>query len=181
MGKTAEGAVWLDAERVSPYDFWQYWRNVDDADTGSFLRMFTDVPRDEVERLAALEGAETNDAKKVLATEMTRLCHGPVAAASALESARTTFEQGALGADLPEVVVPLADLRAGVRLVDLLRTCGLVTSGGEGRRLIGAGGARVNDVAVGDPMHTVTQADVTSDGVVKLSAGRKRHVLVRPV
>jgi len=180
MGKTAEGAVWLDAERLSPYDFWQYWRNVDDADVLVFLRMFTDVPRDEVTRLAALRGAEVNEAKKVLATEMTTLCHGADAARRAEETARTTFEQGALGADLPVVEVPRSDLRSGVRLVDLLQQAELVRSGGEGRRLVDAGGARLNDAQVTDPMHLVTLDDVTTDGVVKLSAGKKRHVLVRP-
>jgi tyrosyl-tRNA synthetase len=181
MGKTAQGAVWLDPARLAPYDYWQYWRNVEDADAARFLRAFGDLPEDEVARLAALKGQELNETKKVLATELTRIAHGAEAAGRAAESARRTFEQGALGADLPVVDLPRAILAEGARLVEVLRLTGLAASGGEARRLVDAGGARLNDVTVHDALHIVTLADVGADGVIKLSAGRKRHILVRPV
>jgi tyrosyl-tRNA synthetase len=181
MGKTAQGAVWLDADRLAPYDYWQYWRNVDDADVGRSLRMFTDLPRDEIRRLEALQGQELNEAKKVLATALTAITHGAEAAGRAAETARETFEQGALGADLPVVDVPRAALAEGLRAFDLFRLAGLCASGGEARRLVESGGARLNDTVLTDPLHAVSLADVTGGGVLKLSAGRKRHVLVRPV
>lgn len=180
MGKSAEGAVWLDAKRLSPYDFWQYWRNVDDADVGRFLRMFTELPEDEVVQLSRLEGQERNEAKKVLATELTRLCHGDGAAEQAAETARRTFEEGLLGEDLPVVDVPRDRLAAGVPLFEALREAALCATGGEARRLVAGGGARVNDEVRSDPLEPVGLADVTPDGVIKLSAGKKRHVLVRP-
>jgi tyrosyl-tRNA synthetase len=181
MGKTASGAVWLNAERLSAYEFWQYWRNAEDADVGRFLRLFTDLPLDEVARLEALRGAEVNEAKKVLAREVTRLCHGDEAAAEAEETARRTFEEGASGGALPTVEVPLARLEAGVPLVDLFREAGLVPSNGEARRLVRQGGARLNDAAVDDEKAVVRAADLGPDGTAKLSAGRKRHALVRGV
>ncbi len=180
MGKTAAGAVWLDAEMVSPYDYWQYWRNTDDKDVGRFLRLFTELPLDEIERLEALEGAELNEAKVVLATEATALCHGREAADAAAETARRTFVEGTIGADLPRVEVPRDELAAGVPVYELLRRAGLTKSNGEGRRLIRGGGARVNDTVVTEETATVTLDDINDQGIVKLSAGRKRHVLVVP-
>ncbi len=179
MGKTARGAVWLTADRLSPYDYWQFWRNTEDADVGRFLRLFTDLPLDEVARLDALGGAEVNEAKKRLATEATALAHGSAAAAAAAETARRTFEQGAADAALPTHLVAADALAAGIPVVRLLAESGLASSGGEARRLVRGGGARVNDVPVADEAALVTAADLR-DGAVKLSAGRKQHRLVRP-
>ncbi|MCC7273410.1 MAG: tyrosine--tRNA ligase [Alphaproteobacteria bacterium] len=181
MGKTAQGAVWLNAERLSPYDFWQFWRNTEDADVGRFLRLFTELPLDEIARLEALPGAEINEAKKVLATEATALCHGRVAAEDAAETARRTFEEGAAGEGLPLVDVPRADLEKGVPAFELLRRAGLAPSNGEARRLIKGGGGRLNDAPIADEQRAVTLADIGGDGRIKLSAGRKRHVLIRAV
>ena len=180
MGKTADGAIWLNADRLSAYDYWQFWRNTADADVGRFLRLFTDLPMDEIARLDALGGAEVNEAKKVLATAATTLAHGADLANQAAETARAAFEQGAMAAGLPTVAVPAADLSAGLAVFELLRRSGLVTSNGEARRLIQQGGARLNDVPLNDANRLVTLADLGADGVLKLSAGRKRHVLVRP-
>jgi tyrosyl-tRNA synthetase len=181
MGKTAAGAIWLNADMLSPYDYWQYWRNTEDADVGRFLRLFTDLPLDEIARLEALRGAEINDAKKVLATEATRLCHGDAAAVEAAETARKTFEQGVTAEGLPTVEVPRSELEAGIPAFTLLHRAGLVASGGEARRLIKGGGARVNDVAIVGETQGIGIADLNADGVVKLSSGKKRHVLVKPV
>jgi len=181
MGKTAAGAVWLNAERVSAYDFWQYWRNTEDGDVGRFLRLYTELPLDEVARLEKLGGAEVNEAKKILATEITRLCHGDNAAAQAAETARQTFEQGALAADLPTVEMARARLETGIAAFELFAEAGLVDSKGEARRLIKGGGARVNDAAVKTDVQVVSLADAGPDGLVKLSAGRKRHVLIKAV
>ncbi|TWT09720.1 tyrosine--tRNA ligase [Reyranella sp. CPCC 100927] len=181
MGKTAAGAVWLNGNRLSPYDFWQYWRNTEDADVGRFLRLFTELPLDEVARLETLGGAEINDAKKILATAVTSLCHGTAAAQQAAETARQTFEQGALAADLPTVEIPRARLQDGVPAFELFAEAGLADSKGEARRLIKGGGARVNDVAVKTDVQVVSLADAGADGRVKLSAGRKRHVLIKAV
>ena len=178
MGKTAQGAVWLNAERLSAYDFWQYWRNTEDADVGRFLRLFTELPLDEVARLEGLAGAEINEAKKILATEVTRLAHGDAAAAAAAETARQTFEEGALAEALPTVLVPEAELEAGIAMAQLLVRTGLAASNGEAKRLIKGGGARVNDHPVADEAHKVGTADL-HDGILKLSSGRKRHVLVK--
>jgi tyrosyl-tRNA synthetase len=180
MGKTAQGSVWLNADRLSAYDFWQFWRNVADADVARFLRLFTELPLGEIARLERLDGAEINEAKKILATEITRLAHGDAAAASAAESARKTFEEGALGGDLPVIEVEMRELDAGIPLFTLLHRAGLAASGGEARRLIKGGGARINDVVVEDEMRRVTRADLPAQGVVKISAGKKRHALVRP-
>jgi len=180
MGKTAQGAVWLNPKMLEPYGYWQYWRNTEDADVGRFLRLFTDLPLPEIARLEALEGSEINEAKKVLANEVTTLCHGAAAAAEAAETARRTFEEGAIGEALPSVDVPRSELEAGIAVFELLRRTGLCASGGEARRLIKGGGARVNDDVVGDEKAVVTMDDVGSDDVIKLSAGRKRHALVRP-
>jgi tyrosyl-tRNA synthetase len=178
MGKTAKGAVWLTSDKLSPYDYWQFWRNTEDADVGRFLRMFTDMPLDEVARLEALGGAEINEAKKILATEATTLAHGPHAAHTAAETARQAFEQGVAADDLPSITVAEAELRAGVPAIRLFVESGLAASNGEARRLIRGGGARVNDVALADEAATVRLADLI-DGVVKLSAGKKQHRLVR--
>ena len=177
MGKTEKGAVWLNKDRLSPYDYWQFWRNTEDADVGKFLRLFTELPLDEIARLEALEGAELNDAKKVLANEATALLHGSEEAAAAAESAKKTFEQGALGDSLPRVSVTATQLSDGLWVVDALRMAGLATSNGEARRLIKNGGARVNDVAVSDDSLKLGEADL-ADGVIKLSSGKKRHVLL---
>jgi tyrosyl-tRNA synthetase len=181
MGKTAQGAVWLNAERLSPYDYWQFWRNTEDGDVGRFLRLFTELPLEEIGRLEALAGAELNDAKKVLADEATKLCHGVAAAESAAETARQTFEQGTVGAALPTIDVPRGELDAGIAAFDLFKRAGLATSNGEARRLIRGGGGRLNDTVFKTEDRAVTADDLNEDGVIKLSAGRKRHALVRAV
>ena len=180
MGKTADGAVWLNAEQRSPWEYWQYWRNTEDADVGRFLRLFTELPLGEVSRLEALQGAEVNEAKKVLATEATALCHGREAALAAAETARKTFEQGAAAEGLPTVTVPRAELEAGVAVFALLVRAGLAESNSEARKLVRNGGARLNDAQVSDEKQLVTLKDANPDGAIKLSAGKKRHVLVRP-
>jgi tyrosyl-tRNA synthetase len=181
MGKTAAGAIWLNAERLSPYDYWQYFRNTDDADVGRFLRLFTDLPIDEIVRLEALRGAEINDAKIVLANETTKLAHGPEAAAAAAETARRTFVEGRTGGALPTIEVPRGELERGIPIFELLRRSGLAASNGEARRLIKGGGGRLNDMAIGDETRAVSLADMNADGIIKLSAGKKRHAVVRPV
>jgi tyrosyl-tRNA synthetase len=173
MGKTAQGAVWLDAAKVSPYDYWQFWRNTEDADVARFLGLFTDLSMTEVARLAALQGAEINDAKKILATEACALLHGRDAAEAAAETARRTFEEGVTAATLPTHV---AALPAGI--VDLLAEAKLVASKGEARRLIQQNGVRLNDAPVADVAAQVTEADLR-DGAAKLSLGKKKHLLVR--
>ncbi|MBW8268674.1 tyrosine--tRNA ligase [Caldovatus aquaticus] len=178
MGKTAAGAVWLNPERVSPYDYWQFWRNVDDADVGRFLALFTELPMAEVRRLAALRGAEVNEAKKVLATEATALRHGRAAAELAAETARRTFEQGETAETLPSVTLPAEMLAAGAPVAAVLVRAGLAKSNSEARRLVAQGGVRLNDAPVTDPTATLT-AEMVAAGPVKLSVGRKRHVLVR--
>jgi tyrosyl-tRNA synthetase len=179
MGKTAAGAVWLTADRVSPYDYWQFWRNTEDADVGRFLRLFTDLPLDEINRLEALGGAEINEAKKVLATAATALAHGPQAANLAAETARRAFEAGETADTLPSIDVPRAELEAGIPAFRLFVLAGLAASNGEARRLIRGGGARVNDSPVSEENRVIAAADLR-DGAVKLSAGRKHHRLVRP-
>ncbi len=181
MGKTAQGAVWLDADMLSPFDYWQYWRNTEDADVGRFLRLFTELPLEEIKRLERLEGAELNDAKKVLANEATALCHGAEAAREAAETARRTFEQGGYGDSLPVVEVPRGELEEGVAAFELLRRAGLCATGGEARRLIKGGGGRLNDTRIDSETQLITVGDLTAGGVIKLSAGKKRHALVRAV
>jgi tyrosyl-tRNA synthetase len=181
MGKTAQGAVWLNPERLSPYEYWQFWRNTEDADVGRFLRLFTELPIDEIARLEALEGAEINEAKKILATEATALCHGREAAEAAAQTASEVFEQGGSGEDLPQTTVPRELLERGVAAVELFNRAGLVASNSEGRRLIRGGGARINDAVVNDETRIVRLADLDPQGGLKLSAGRKRHVFVRPI
>jgi len=180
MGKTARGAVWLNADQFSPYDFWQYWRNVEDADVVKFLKLFTILPMGEIARLEALQGAEVNEAKKVLATEATALLHGRDAANAASETARQTFEEGAFAENLPSVEVARGELEAGIGVLALFVKAGLVASNGEARRQIKGGGLRVNDVAVSDEKMMLKLGDLTPEGVVKLSLGKKRHVLLRP-
>ncbi len=179
MGKTAGGAVWLNAERVSPYDYWQFWRNTEDGDVGRFLRLFTELPLDEIARLEALEGRELNDAKKALADGATALCHGGRAAGQAAETARRAFEDGEAAEGLPEILVPRAELEAGIPAFRLFRQAGLADTGGAARRLIRGGGARVNDTPVVGEERPVGLADLDGRNAIKLSAGRKRHVLVR--
>jgi tyrosyl-tRNA synthetase len=180
MGKTAQGAVWLNDDLFSAYDFWQYFRNTEDADVERFLKIFTRLPLDEIAKLAALKDTGINEAKKVLATEATAVVHGRDAAEQAAETARKTFEEGALSENLPTIEVPTADLSAGMGLLNLLVAAGLATSNGEARRHVKGGAVRVNDSAVSDERLTVDEGAV-ADGVVKLSVGKKKHVLVRPV
>ncbi|QDZ00810.1 tyrosine--tRNA ligase [Nitratireductor mangrovi] len=179
MGKTAAGAVWLDADMMSPWDFWQYWRNTEDADVGRFLRLYTVLPLDEISRLAALGGAEINDAKKVLATEVTAMLHGRAAAEEAEETARKTFEEGALSENLPTIEVAGSELGDGIGLLALMARAGLAGSNSEARRHVKGGAVRINDTVVSDERRIVGESDLAG-GVVKLSLGRKKHVLVRP-
>jgi len=179
MGKTAAGAVWLNAESLAPYHYWQYWRNTEDADVGRFLRLFTDLPIDEIARLERLGGGEINEAKKLLATAVTTLCHGTETAAATAETARRTFEEGATGDALPTITVPHAELAVGIAAFELFRRSGLAASGGEARRLIKGGGARVNDAAIAGETQLIGTADLGAEGFIKLSAGKKRHALVR--
>ncbi len=181
MGKTAQGAIWLNEARLSAYDYWQYWRNVEDADVGRFLRLFTELPEDEIRRLEVLKGAEINEAKKVLANEATRLCHGAAAAEAAAATARQTFEEGRPGADLPTIEVARQRLAQGIPAYELLRRSGLSASNGEARRLIKGGGGRINDAAIESDSRVVDLSDLNPEGLIKLSAGRKRHALVRAV
>jgi tyrosyl-tRNA synthetase len=181
MGKTAAGAIWLAPHRLAPYDYFQFWRNTEDADVARFLKLFTDLPLDEIARLAALQGAEINEAKKILAFEATRLLHGDTAAASAADTARRVFEQGAAGGDLPTLDKPRGDLDAGLPLFRLVVEAGLAKSNAEARRLIEQGGIRVNDQPAGDPNRAIGLGDLGPDMAIKLTAGRKRHALVRPV
>ncbi len=180
MGKTAAGALWLNADLRSPYDYWQFWRNTEDADVGRFLKMFTDLPLNEIARLEALGGAEINEAKKVLASEATTLLHGRAAAEAAAGAARAAFEEGRRSADLPTLEVSRAALAAGVPLATLAADAGLASSRSEARRLAQGGGLRLNDVAEADGQRLVGLADL-ADGVIKLAAGRKKIVLIRPV
>ena len=180
MGKTAQGAVWLNADAFSPYDFWQYWRNVEDGDVVKFLKLFTTLPLGEIDRLAALQGAEINEAKKALADAATALLHGADAARVAAETARQTFEEGAIDENLPTVEISRAELEAGAGVLALFVKAGLVASNGEARRQIKGGGLRVNDAAVTDEKLMLKLADLTPEGVVKLSLGKKRHILLKP-
>ena len=180
MGKTASGAVWLNPDMLSPYDYWQYWRNTEDGDVERFLKLFTELPLKEVGKLAKLKGAELNEAKKILATEATALVHGRDAADRAAETARATFEQGETTTSLLTVHVPRADLEKGLGVLSASVLVGFVQSTGEARRQIKGGGLKVNDVAVTDERRLLTVSDLTGDGVIKLSFGKKRHVLIRP-
>jgi len=179
MGKTAAGAIWLNADQLSPWDYWQFWRNTEDADVARFLALYTLLPLDEIARLGALGGSEINEAKKVLATQATALLHGQDAADAAAETARQTFEQGITAASLPSVPVGTGEYAAGLGILTAFLRAGLVASSGEARRQVKGGGLRVNDVPVTDERAVLGQADLV-DGAVKLSLGRKRHVLLRP-
>ncbi len=179
MGKTASGAVWLNEDMLAPYDYWQYWRNTEDADVGRFLRLMTDLPISEIARLEALQGAELNDAKKILATEATALCHGREAADAAAETARKAFEEGNFGGDLPVMQIAKARLAAGIEAFQLVLETGLAKSGGEARRHIRGGGIKLNDQAVSNETQAIGLADLGADGRLRLSFGRKRHVLVQ--
>ena len=180
MGKTASGAIWLNADMLSAYDYWQFWRNTEDADVGKFLRLFTFLPMGEIARLEALAGAEINEAKKVLATEATALMHGRAAAEAAAETARTTFA-GGTAADLPTVEIARSELEAGLGVLAAFVKAGLVPSNGEARRQVQSGGLRVNDAAVTDPQQMLRAGDAINDGAIKLSFGKKKHVLLKPV
>ena len=181
MGKTAAGAIWLDETMLAPYDYWQFWRNADDAEVGRFLRLFTLLPLDEIRRLESLPGAEINEAKKILANEATALLHGPAAAQAAAETARQTFEEGELAESLPTVDVPGSEFDAGLGALTAFVRAGLVASTGEARRQIRGGGLRINDATLGDEKALITREALKSGGVVKLSLGRKKHVLLRAV
>jgi tyrosyl-tRNA synthetase len=181
MGKTAAGAVWLNPDMVSPYEYWQFWRNTEDGDVERFLKLFTELPLDEIARLASLRGQELNEAKKVLATEATAMVHGRAAASEAADTARRTFEQGELAETLPSVTVSAAELRAGLGVLSAFVQAGLVGSTSEARRQVKGGGLKVNDAAVTDERATLNEEALTAQGVIKLSLGRKRHVLLKPV
>jgi len=180
MGKTAAGAVWLNADMVSPYDYWQYWRNTEDGDVARFLKLFTILPLPEIGRLASLRGQELNEAKKVLATEATAMVHGRAAAEEAAETARRTFEEGALAETLPTVEVSQAELEGGLGVLTAFVRAGLVASTSEARRQIKGGGLKINDANVSDEKTALSGRDLTPEGVIKLSLGRKRHVLLKP-
>lgn len=179
MGKSVAGAVWLNADMRTPYEYWQFWRNTEDGDVGRFLRIFTDLAEDEIARLEALQGGELNEAKKILATEATAVLHGRAAADAAAETARRTFEEGAIGEGLPTVEIAAGEFPLGV--LTLAVRAGVAASNSEARKLIANNGLRINDQPVSDPKSEVSASDVTTDGVLKLSAGKKKHVLVRPV
>jgi len=179
MGKTAEGAIWLNADKLSPYDYWQYWRNTEDEDVGRFLKLFTTLPMDEIAKLEALQGAEINEAKKVLAFEATKLCHGEQAAKDAQETAAKTFEQGSVGDDLPSIEIEGTRLSGGIEILELFVETGLAASKGEVKRLIKGGGARINDNKIENQEFSASDSDLTDEGYIKLSAGKKKHALVR--
>ncbi|HIF60617.1 MAG TPA: tyrosine--tRNA ligase [Rhodospirillales bacterium] len=181
MGKSAAGAIWLDAEQLSVYDFWQYWRNTEDADVGRFMRLFTELPLDEIKKLEALKNEEINEAKKILADEITKLCHGEAAAKTASATALQTFEGTGLSANLPTLEVSKNDLEAGFTAFDLFRQAGLAKSNGEARRLIKGNGARLNDIIITDETLLISSKDKNNENVIKLSAGKKRHILIRDI
>ena len=180
MGKSASGAVWLNADLLPVYDFWQYWRNTEDADVERFLKLFTILPMDEIARLSALGGSEINEAKKVLANEVTALLHGRAAADEAAETARKTFEEGAISENLPTITVSASELDAGIGLLALFVRAGLAGSNGEARRHVQGGAIRINDISITDDKTLVDAGYLNDDGVIKLSLGKKKHVLVRP-
>lgn len=179
MGKTVGGAVWLSPKMLTPYDYWQYFRNVDDADVGNLLARFTMMPMDEVRRLSALQGSEINEAKKILAHEATKLNHGEQAALDAAATAQKVFEQGGVGGDLPSITIERGRLLSGVAILDLLVEAGFASSKGEARRLIQGGGIRCNDNIISDDKFVAQESDLTDEGYIKLSAGKKRHALIR--
>lgn len=180
MGKSASGAVWLNADLLPVYDFWQYWRNTEDADVPRFLKLFTTLPMDEIARLSAIAGSELNEVKKILATEVTAILHGRAAAEQAAETARKTFEEGGLSENLPSIDVPSSELEAGIGLLALIVRAGLAGSNGEARRHVQGGAVRINDQAISDERKVIGTGEVTADGVIKLSLGKKKHILIRP-
>ncbi|WP_404861738.1 tyrosine--tRNA ligase [Georhizobium sp. MAB10] len=179
MGKSLGGAIWLNADMLSPYDFWQYWRNTEDADVARFLKLYTTMPMDEIARLASLGGSEINEVKKILATEVTAMLHGRAAADEAAETARKTFEEGALADTLPSIDIPLPELESGIGVLALYVRAGLAASNGEARRHVQGGAVKINDVPVADDKQIIGASDLNADGVIKLSLGRKKHMLVR--
>jgi len=179
MGKSASGAIWLNSDRLSPYEFWQFWRNTEDGDVGKFLRLFTEIPLDEITKLEMLRGSELNEAKKVLASEATKLCHGLSASESAAGTAQKIFEEGLIGADLPTILIDTKQLEQGIWIIEALKQAEFIKSNGEGRRLINNGGAKLNDIAVVDPDRKILISDANPDGVIKLSSGKKRHALLK--
>ncbi|VVT22097.1 tyrosine--tRNA ligase [Rhizobium sp. EC-SD404] len=179
MGKSLGGAIWLNADMLSPYDFWQYWRNTEDADVARFLKLYTTMSMDEIARLASLGGSEINEVKKILATEVTAMLHGRAAADEAAETARKTFEEGALADNLPSIDIPLPELESGIGVLALYVRAGLAASNGEARRHVQGGAVKINDVPVADDKHVIGASDLNDDGVIKLSLGRKKHMLVR--
>ena len=181
MGKTASGAVWLNSERFSPYDYWQFWRNTEDGDVGNFLKLFTTLPMKEIKKLEVLQGAEINEAKKILATQATQLLHGLKAANAAAQTAHETFELDTSTVSLPTIDISLKDLSSGILVFTLLTTSGLTQSNSESRRLIKGGGCRINDDSIKDEMTMIGNRNLDNNGLIKLSAGKKRHVLIRPV
>ncbi|WP_075289152.1 tyrosine--tRNA ligase [Pararhizobium arenae] len=180
MGKSVNGAVWLNPSMLSAYDFWQYWRNTEDADVSRFLKLYTTLPMDEIARLSALGGSEINEVKKILATEITAMLHGRDAAEQAAETARKTFEEGAIAENLPTIDVSTAELGEGIGLLSLIVRAGFAASNGEARRHVQGGAVRINDNAVSDDRLLIGAGDLTADGVIKLSVGKKKHALVRP-
>jgi tyrosyl-tRNA synthetase len=180
MGKSMNGAVWLNPDMLSAYDFWQYWRNTEDADVSRFLKLYTTLPMDEIARLSQLGGSEINEVKKILATEVTAMLHGRDNAEQAAETARKTFEEGALADNLPSIEIATAELEAGIGLLALIVKAGLAASNGEARRHVQGGAVRINDVAISDERKLIGTGEVTADGVIKLSLGKKKHILVRP-
>ena len=181
MGKTAKGAVWLNEDMLSPYDYWQFWRNTEDADVGRFLRLFTELRLDEIAKLEKLEGADLNEAKKILATTACSMAHGQDAADQAAETARKTFEQGTMATGLPTVELPSSDLADGLGLLTALVTAGLAKSNGEARRHIKGAAVKINDIKAQDEKVQLGTDDLTEDGVIKLSVGKKRHVLLKAI
>ena len=179
MGKSTSGAIWLNFDKLSPYEFWQFWRNTEDGDVSRFLRLFTEIPLDEITKLEMLKGSELNEAKKILASEITKLCHGLNASESAESTAQKTFEEGLLGADLPTILIDTKQLEQGLWIIEALKQAEFIKSNGEGRRLINNGGVRLNDVVVVDPDQKILISDANSDGVIKLSSGKKRHALLK--
>ncbi|MGF0538354.1 tyrosine--tRNA ligase [Agrobacterium sp. ES01] len=180
MGKSANGAVWLNTDMLSAYDFWQYWRNTEDADVSRFLKLYTTLPMDEIARLSALGGSEINEVKKILATEITAILHGRDAAEQAAETARKTFEEGAVSDNLPTIEIASAELESGIGLLSLIVKAGLASSNGEARRHVQGGAVRINDNQVSDERMSIGSGELTGDGVIKLSLGKKKHMLIKP-
>jgi tyrosyl-tRNA synthetase len=181
MGKSANGAVWLNPDMLSAYDFWQYWRNTEDADVSRFLKLYTTLPMEEIAKLSALAGSEINEVKKILATEITAMLHGRAAAEEAAETARKTFEEGALADNLPSIEISRSELESGIGILALFVKAGFASSNGEARRHVQGGAVRVNDQQISDEKKMIGTGEVTADGVIKLSMGKKKHLLVRPV